>query len=272
MSRRVALITGAASGIGLALTKDLVAKGWYVVMADVDEKAGRALSKELGNQVLFQVTDVRSYSQQASLFKTAFEWGENQLDFFAANAGIADTHFLYSQNEEFDENGVLLPLKLDSMEVNLTAVIQGVWLFKHYARRNKTPGGKIVITSSSAGLYPMPTNPVYTATKHALVGLSRALGPVFAKENIQVNAICPAFVPTALCPKDMLERFPKEHITPMSTVLRAYDTFINDGTLHGQTVEISLDHLYFRNKPEYPNESERWLLEDFSSFWEEAYK
>ncbi|BCS28225.1 15-hydroxyprostaglandin dehydrogenase (NAD(+)) [Aspergillus puulaauensis] len=272
MSHPVAIITGAASGIGLALAKSLIAKGWRVVMADLDSTRGREIADELGDQALFHPTDVTSYEQQGKLFKTAFDWGQNRLDFFAANAGIADTQFLYDSKEELDEDGMLKALSLRAIDVDLAAVIQGIWLFKHYARRNTAPGGKIVLTSSSAGLYPMETNPLYTAAKHAIVGIARALGPVFAKENIQVNAICPAFVPTALCPKDMLDRFPKEHITPMSTVINAYETFIGDSNLHGQTVELSLDQLYFRTQPEYPNESQRWLGEESASFWEEAYK
>ncbi|KAJ5936005.1 hypothetical protein N7454_005303 [Penicillium verhagenii] len=271
MSKPVAVITGASSGMGLAVTKHLVADGWRVVMADIAEESGQAISEELGDQVLFCCTDVSSYSQQADLFKKAFAWG-GRLDLLAANAGIADTQFLHENDYQNDENGSVMPLNLKAMDVNFTAVVQGIWLFKHYARQNKIPGGKVIITSSSAGLYPMATNPIYTASKHALVGLTRALGPELDRQNIQVNAICPAFVPTALCPKDMLDRFPKEHITPMSTVIKAYDTFLKDDTLNGQTVELSLDQLYFRAKPDYPNESQRWLGEESASFWEEAYK
>jgi 15-hydroxyprostaglandin dehydrogenase (NAD) len=241
-------------------------------MADVDGKRGMEIAAELGEKVLFYATDVSSYEQQAKLFKAAFDWGENRLDFFAANAGIADTEFIYDIKEHFDVNGLLQPLDLRTMNVDLIAVIQGIWLFKHYARRNKIPGGKVVITSSAAGLYAMETNPLYTTAKHGLVGLARALGPTFARENIQVNAICPAFVPTALCPKEMLDRFPKEHITPMSTVIKVYDKLISDSTIYGQTVELSQDQLYFRTKPDYPNESQRWLGEDSAAFWEEAYK
>ncbi|QKX53807.1 uncharacterized protein TRUGW13939_00887 [Talaromyces rugulosus] len=272
MSHPIAIITGAASGIGLAVTKSLIAKGWRVVMADVDGKRGKEIAAELGQKVLFYTTDVSSYEQQAKLFKAAFDWGENRLDFFAANAGIADTEFLYDAKEHFDVNGVLQPLDLRTINVDLIAVIQGIWLFKHYARRNKIPGGKVVITSSAAGLYAMETNPLYTTAKHGLVGLARGLGPIFAKENIHVNAICPAFVPTALCPEEMLDRFPKEHITPMSTVIKVYDKLISDSSIYGQTVELSLDQLYFRTKPDYPNESQRWLGEDSAAFWEEAYK
>ncbi|KAJ6008913.1 hypothetical protein N7499_001038 [Penicillium canescens] len=272
MSQPVAIITGASSGMGFAVTKHLVANGWRVVMADIAEESGKSVAAELGDQVLFCLTDVSSYSQQADLFKKAFSWGGGRLDLFAGNAGIADTQFLYENDYQYDENGIPLPLNLKVMDVNFTAVVQGIWLFKHYARQNKIPGGKVVITSSSAGLYQMATNPIYTASKHALVGLTRALAPVLDQQNIQVNAICPAFVPTALCPKDMLDRFPKEHITPMSTIIKAYDTFLKDDTLNGQTVELSQDQLYFRTKPDYPNESQRWLGEDSASFWEEAYK
>lgn len=272
MSKPIAVITGATSGMGLAVTKHLVAQGWRVAMADIDGDAGRKISSELGDQVLFCRTDVASYLQQAALFEKAFSWGGGRLDFFAANAGIADTQFLQENDYHYDANGLPLPLNLKALDVNLTAVDQGVWLFKHYARQNKIPGGKIVITSSCAGLYPMETNPIYTASKHALVGLTRAIGPVFQQQNIQLNTICPAFVPTALCPEEMLDRFPKEHITPMSTVIKAYDTFLEDDTLYGQTVELSLDKLYFRTKPDYPNESQRWLGEESASFWEEAYK
>ncbi|KEY81516.1 15 hydroxyprostaglandin dehydrogenase NAD+ [Aspergillus fumigatus] len=142
-------------------------------------------------------------------------------------AGIADTQFLYNNDYRYDENGLPLPVSLQTLDVNLTAVIQGVWLFKHYARRNKVAGGKVVITSSSAGLYPMESNPIYTASKHALVGLTRALGPVLQRQNIQVNAICPAFVPTGLCPKEMLGRFPKEHMIPSSKTMAFLDRLWN---------------------------------------------
>ncbi len=119
---------------------------------------------------------------------------------------------------------------------------------------------------------PMETNPQYTATKHAIVGLTRASGPVFAKEGITVNCICPAFVITNLCPPHMRDLFPKEHITPMGTIMRAFDAFIDDDAMTGQAAEASLNQLYFRKQPEWANESQRWLGQDSSKFWEEAYK
>jgi 15-hydroxyprostaglandin dehydrogenase (NAD) len=58
----------------------------------------------------------------------------------------------------------------------------------------------------------------------------------------------------------------------MSTVLKAFDTFIQDDGLTGQTVELSLDQLYFRRQPEWANESQRWLGEESAAFWEMAYE
>jgi 15-hydroxyprostaglandin dehydrogenase (NAD) len=119
----------------------------------------------------------------------------------------------------------------------------------------------------------MSTNPLYTAAKHGLVGFTRSCGEdsPFAKENITVNCICPAFVPTNLCPPHMLALFPKEHITPMTTVTKALDTFLDNGSMTGQCVELSLDQLYFRKMIDYPNASQRWLGQESKKFWEDAY-
>jgi 15-hydroxyprostaglandin dehydrogenase (NAD) len=118
----------------------------------------------------------------------------------------------------------------------------------------------------------MPTNPQYTAAKHGLVGLTRSCATTFIEENITVNCICPAFVPTNLCPPHVLDKFPAEHITPMTTVLKAVDTFLGDDKMSGQVVELTLNELHFRKQPEYANESQRWHGEDAKEFWDEAYK
>lgn len=149
----MAIITGAASGLGLALTRHLLSQNWRVCMADSNAVVGDKLAVELGDDALFIPTDVSVYSQQAELFARAFEFGGQRLDFAALNAGIDDKQSLYSTNEELDEQGLLQEMNLVTLKVDLDAVVQGIWLFKYYARRNTvTRGGKIVITSSAAGL------------------------------------------------------------------------------------------------------------------------
>ena len=153
MSKKVAIVTGAASGIGLALTKHLLGQGWRVAMADTNATVGTQLAAELGEDACFVPTDVSVYSQQAELFARAFAWGGNRLDYLAANAGIDDKQSLYSRDEQLDEHGRLKEMNLVTFKVDLDAVVQGIWLFKYYARKNSsTKGGKIVITSSAAGL------------------------------------------------------------------------------------------------------------------------
>lgn len=58
----------------------------------------------------------------------------------------------------------------------------------------------------------------------------------------------------------------------MTTIIKAYDTYVNDESLHGQTVELSLDQLWFRKQPEFRNKIQCWLAEDSISFWEGAYE
>lgn len=104
-----------------------------------------------------------------------------------------------------------------------------------------------------------------------LIGLTRAVGPKFCTEGITVNAILPAFVVTGLAPAGLVDAMPKEHLTPMSTILKAYDAFLDDDKMSGETVECSGDQLYFRKKPEYANDSQRWLIEDPDAFWKGSY-
>jgi 15-hydroxyprostaglandin dehydrogenase (NAD) len=157
MSKPVAIVTGAGSGIGLAVATHLVTKGYKVVIADLNPTTGASAAESLGPDATFIQTDVSSYTSQARLFKQAYEWGGNRLDFCHANAGIDDRQLLYDSEEkaELDEEGLLKPLNTKTMNVNLEAVIQGLWLFKYYVRKSKKSGGgkgKFVATSSAAGL------------------------------------------------------------------------------------------------------------------------
>jgi 15-hydroxyprostaglandin dehydrogenase (NAD) len=194
---RVALITGASSGIGLALTKHLLSQGWSVVMADLQppsqhEEAANddeinlplslpLLSTKMDRKVLYFHTDVASFESQASTFQQAFNWHQ-RLDLAVLNAGITDRDDIFNSSS----SSTTPPPRPDmsTFSVCLHAVYYGIKLFAHHAARNPTPGGRVIATASAAGLYPNPGIPQYTAAKHGVVGLVRALAPQAAKHNM----------------------------------------------------------------------------------------
>jgi 15-hydroxyprostaglandin dehydrogenase (NAD) len=117
------------------------------------------------------------------------------------------------------------------------------------------------------------TNPQYGAAKYGVIGLVRSAATVLYKQDkIALNAICPAMVMTNLTPENIRGTFPQEHFTPMSTIMRAYDSFLDDDALHGQTVIASVDKLHFEKMPRWADDSLRWIGEESSAYWEAAYK
>lgn len=269
MSSPVALITGASSGIGLALTQHLLRKNYHVVMADMNwPPASAQLS---ATRTLFIKTDVSSWDAQASLFSKAFNW-HSRLDFAALNAGIDDRDDIFNSISRSAYSPPQKP-NMATFDVDLYGVYYGIKLFAHYAALNPVPGGRIVITASAAGLYALPAVPQYSAAKHALVGLTRSLAPGAAAHNITVNCICPAAVPTGLAPPGLMERFPKEHITPMSTILRAFDELMDEkANRNGECVEAAVQDLFYRTPPEPMGESQKWMKKGAAEFWTEAYR
>ncbi|KAF7186925.1 Short-chain dehydrogenase/reductase ascJ [Pseudocercospora fuligena] len=258
MSSPVAIVTGASSGIGLALTEYLLERQWNVVMADVNPP------KEQLPNTLFIKTDISSWDQQSSLFSQAHAW-QNRLDFVALNAGIDDRDDIFntiSQDPPKKPN-------LSTFDINLYGTYFGTKLAAHYLSLTSTsktkPGGKIVITASAAGLYPLEVVPQYTASKHALIGLVRSLAPQSQPRNITINAVCPAMVHTNLPPSGLMENFSQEQITPMSTILRCFSELADleksvDGNWvqsgrNGDVVEGNLDRLIYHPAPERPQSS-----------------
>lgn len=156
-------MTGAASGIGLAVSQNLISKGWRVVLADVNEDRGVAAAEELGQDAIFLQVDVSDWNDNVRLFRRTWEWS-GRLDFLAINAGIGDTESIYDQSE-----GEPTKPDMKTLDVDLTAAVYQTKLFLHYARQNKTPGGKIVMTSSAAGLYRFGVMPLYCAAKHGVI-------------------------------------------------------------------------------------------------------
>jgi 15-hydroxyprostaglandin dehydrogenase (NAD) len=189
----VAVVTGGGSGIGRAMAVALAGEGARaVVVGDVDEDGGAEtvrLVEAAGARALFVRTDVTDEAAYESLLDQAVAQF-SRLDVLCNNAGVGEPGDLFEEDVD--------PTPFERLiAINLTAVIRGTRLgVEKMSELGR--GGVIVNTASMGGLRPMPTAPVYAATKAGVVNFSRSLAHLQAEMNIRVNAICPSFVDTPL--------------------------------------------------------------------------
>ncbi|GAA3575119.1 3-oxoacyl-ACP reductase [Amycolatopsis ultiminotia] len=194
---RVVVITGGASGIGLATARRLASEGAKVVIADVVPEQGRAAADEVGGR--FVPTDVTDAEQVEALFQaTVDEFGSVDVAF--NNAGISPP-----------EDDSILTTGIDAWErvqrVNLTSVyLCCKAVLPHMQRQGK---GAIVNTASFVAVLGAATSQIsYTASKGGVLAMTRELGVQFARENIRVNALCPGPVNTPLL-KELFAKDPE---------------------------------------------------------------
>ncbi len=185
----VAIVTGAASGIGRALSEELARRGASVILADLEGEANEAVggipcaSGRSASACTLDVTDFESVRRLVQ--RVAAEHG--RLDFIFNNAGIAvggelRDHTIEAWNRVID--------------VNLRGVIHGIQAA--YPLMLRQGFGHIVNTASMQGLMPSPLTASYSTTKHALVGLSKALRVEAAGAGVRASVLCPGVVRTPL--------------------------------------------------------------------------
>ena len=181
---KVAIVTGAASGIGLATARRMAALGALVVAVDRNADGARAAAKELGGVAV--EADVSSVGDWARIVAAADDLGGADVAFL--NAGVTTGQQDITALED-DSYRRIMGVNVDGVVFGVRAVVPAM---------TSKGGGAIVATSSLAGLIAFPGDPVYTLTKHAVVGFVRALAPWLEEKNITVNAVCPSLVDTPL--------------------------------------------------------------------------
>lgn len=184
---RTAVVTGGASGIGLATAKRLASEGANLVIADTNVEAGAAAAASVGG--VFVSTDVTDAEAVDHLFDTAFETF-GSVDIAFNNAGVSPT-----DDASITETGLEVWRRVQ--DINLTSVyLCSQAALRHMRRQGR---GSIINTASFVALMGSATSQIsYTASKGGVLAMSRELGVEFAKEGIRVNALCPGPVNTEL--------------------------------------------------------------------------
>ncbi len=198
--RKSIFITGAASGIGLATARKFGREGWYVGAFDVNAAGLEKLEDELGARHCFtrtlDVTDRHDYAAAIAAFG---EKTGGTMDILFNNAGIG-------RGGPFDE--MAWDDVMAVVNVNFIGVLNGINLALPLLKNTK--GALCFTTSSSSATYGMPGIAVYSATKHAVKGLTEALAVEFRQFGVRVADTLPGLIDTAILPPDAKANAPKE--------------------------------------------------------------
>ncbi|CZT15198.1 related to short-chain alcohol dehydrogenase [Ramularia collo-cygni] len=210
LAGKTAVVTGGASGLGLAFVKALVKAGVSVCFGDLNASEGQKLEKELPNTKFVQC-DVTKWDDQVRLFAAAAAFSPSKkIHFVVPNAGISTTDDVFSY--EAIDAGPSKP-DLKAIDVNLVAVMYSAKLAFHYfVKQNGTEAAPtpidtcLVLIGSVAAFLDVPRCPVYSATKWAQRGIMHALRRTTYHYGSRVNTICPWAIRTNILPKEMFDR------------------------------------------------------------------
>jgi NAD(P)-dependent dehydrogenase (short-subunit alcohol dehydrogenase family) len=179
---QVAIVTGAGRGIGRAIAERLADEGAHVVIADLDEEAGTAVSRaisERGGSAEFVRTDVTSRADVERMVETVLNHVD-RIHVLANNAGVHGMRPFCDEPEELWER---------MYRVNVLGVVLPS---QTVVRHMKDAGGGVIVhNASKAGVVGEPGHAAYSASKGAVIALTRAMAIELAPDNIRVNAVCP---------------------------------------------------------------------------------
>ena len=202
LNNKVAIITGAANGIGYAAAERFIEEGAFVVIADFNEDAGVSAAEHLGDQALFVQVDVADRESVKNLVATVIEQ-MGRVDILVNNAGITRDAMLTKMTEDQFQQ---------VLDVNLTGVFHCTQeVIPHMVAAG---GGKIINTSSVSGVYGNVGQTNYAATKAAIVGMTKTWAKEFGRKGINVNAVAPGFTET-----DMVKKMPENVLAQMRSVV-----------------------------------------------------
>ncbi|WP_374371053.1 SDR family NAD(P)-dependent oxidoreductase [Dongia sp.] len=211
-----AIVTGGATGIGLAISRQFAAAGMRVAIADLNEAGAIAAARELGPQHIGVAIDVRDRAGVAAAFdKVVAAFGG--YDVLAANAGVSSMKLVVNLDDA-------------DWDFNFDVNAKGIFLTNQAAVRHFLATGNkgvIVNTASLAGKWGAPWLAHYSASKFAVVGFTQALAREMAEHGIRVNCVCPGFVKTGMQSREVEWEAALRKMTPQAVI----DDYINQTPL-----------------------------------------
>jgi 3-hydroxybutyrate dehydrogenase len=198
LAKKTAIVTGAASGIGLAIAKRYVAEGAAVAIADLKEEAAKAAAADLSRQgpgkAMGLAMDVTSEAQvNDGVAKVVQQFGT--VDILVSNAGIQIIHRI--EDFPFEEWKKLIAIHLDGAFLTAKACLPHMY---------KQRSGSIIFMGSVHSKEASPLKSAYVAAKHGILGLARTLAKEGGPRGVRSNVICPGFVRTPLVEKQIPEQ------------------------------------------------------------------
>lgn len=264
LAGKTILITGGASGFGAAFARRWAQHGAHIAVGDIDDAAGEALVAELrattpgGEHHHFHHCDVTDWQSQTAFFRAAVERSATGgIDAVVPNAGIAEKRTPLT-NTGFETpapapgsppGGDPQKPLLDVIDVNLTGVLYTVhlalfWLPQN-ATTNATTDGRgakhdrhILLVSSVAGIVALPGQPQYTAAKHGVTGLFRALRGTVHQQGIRVNMLCPYFAETNIIPATGVLLLAGAGMAKVADVVDAGTRLMADEAIRGRALAV----------------------------------
>ena len=234
MKKKIALITGGSTGIGASVAEQLSEAGFLVVICDIKETLGINLAEKLSGHFIYcDVTDLSSVEKAAQTCIKKL----GTPTFVHLNAGIMSVPtgapFLAIEDLSVEQYRRIVG-------VNLDGVFHGL---KTFLPKLEKQGGAITITASTAGLGVVPVDPMYTATKYAVIGMARAVAAANEKPDVRINVICPSVTDTQIVPEEY--KRPEFNMMPANVMAAEIVDLLMNGSNGEVRVKVAADRPAF---------------------------